>query len=83
MTEQLTDNQLNELWAKHFGHVGSFAEDKDKLDLKDLTSEQMGTVGKAVAYYYPATDNVFTFYMQILTIPNRVIMETLLKEIQK
>lgn len=83
MTEQLTDNQLNEAWAKHFGQVGSFADDKDKLDLKELTVEQMGAVGKAVAYHYPATDDVFTFYMQILTVPNRVIMETLLKEIQK
>lgn len=80
MAEKLTDNQLNEAWAKQFGQVGSFADDKDKLDLKDLNTEQVAAVGKAVAYHYPATDNVFTFYMQILTVPNRVVMETILKD---
>lgn len=75
----MTDHELDEAWAARFGGSGPWANDVKRLDLSTLSKEERESLGKVVAYYYPSTESVFEFYTGVLTVPNRAIMEHILK----
>ena len=76
----MTDDELDTLWKNRFGHEGKFANDTNKLDLTSLSEDEKIKVGRVVAYYHPSDNNVYKFYMGVLCVPNRVIMESILCE---
>lgn len=84
----MTDSELNEAWAKFTNQsVQAWAEDKIKLDLSVVPeSKKIAVASKASAivaeeFYKGEQQDSHLFYFMVMSVSNRVLMETILTEV--